>query len=52
MQITVKEYLVYQSKDDGKFFSPKIENPFLSNEQFQQDDEKIWQLVAQEEIEK
>ncbi|WP_242542572.1 MULTISPECIES: type II toxin-antitoxin system PemI/MazE family antitoxin [Enterococcus] len=46
------EYVVYKSKNGGLIFTPKIENPFLSDEPFPKDEDEVWQTIAKEEIEK
>lgn len=46
------EYVTYKSKNGGLIFTPKIKNPFLSDESFQKAEEEEWQFLAQEEIEK
>ncbi|MDC4249037.1 type II toxin-antitoxin system PemI/MazE family antitoxin [Enterococcus faecium] len=46
------EYVTYQSKNGGLIFTPRIDNPFLSDEPFQKDEDEAWQLLAQEETEK
>lgn len=47
-----KEYVVYQSKNGGLIFSPKLQNPFLSKTPYEDSVEDEWQLQAQEELEK
>lgn len=44
------EYVTYKSKNGGLIFTPKIKNPFLSDEAFQKAEDKEWQFLAQEEI--
>ncbi|MBO1086867.1 MULTISPECIES: type II toxin-antitoxin system PemI/MazE family antitoxin [Enterococcus] len=44
------KYVVYKSKNGGLIFTPQIENPFLSDEPFQKDEDEGWQTIAKEEI--
>lgn len=46
-----KEFVVYQSKNGGLIFAPKLENPYASNKIYEASGEdEIWQQVAEEEI--
>lgn len=46
-----EEYVVYKSQNGGLIFAPKISNPFLSTVPYEDDQNNLWQELAQKELE-
>lgn len=44
------EYVIYKSQNGSLIFTPKIEDPFISNEPYEADETNDWQEQAVEEF--